>query len=289
MKAVAVLLVLLLSSAAAAGDTVGRIRERHRLVVAHRESSIPFSYLDARGKPVGYAIDICMKVADAIRRELRLPTLDIDYLPVTPETRMAAIIEGRADLECGSTTNTAERRRDVDFSIPYFVAAARVLVRTDSGIRNWTDLRGRRVVTTKGTTNARTLADRDKVRSLNISLVEGKDHAEGFAMVERNEADAFAMDDILLYGLRASAKQPADFSIVGDALSVEPYAVMVGKLDPAFKRIVDREIARLMMDGELYAIYDKWFTRPIPPQGINLNMPMSHLLRNVIRYPGDRF
>lgn len=289
MKSLVAALALLLPVAAMADDTLDRIRERQRIVVAHRESSIPFSYLDAQGKPVGYAMDICMKIVNAVKRELKLPQLDIVYLPVTPATRMAAIKEGRADMECGSTTNTLERRSEVSFSIPYFLATARALVRADSGVRNWADLRGRRVATTRGTTNAKTLADRDKVRSLDISLLEVKDHAEGFSMVERREADAFAMDDILLYGLRASAKQPSDFVVIGDALSVEPYAVMVSKQDKGFKQIVDREMARLMMDGEVYAIYDKWFNRPIPPLGINLNMPMSPLLRSVIRYPGDAF
>lgn len=284
-----VLLMQMTCTAAHADSTVERIREQQRIVVAHRESSIPFSYLDDKGKPVGYAIDICMHIVAAVRRELKLPRLDVAYLPVTPATRTAAITQGRADLECGSTTNTAERRRDVAFSIPYFIATARALVRADSGIRNWSGLRGRKVVTTTGTTNAQTLADRDKVRSLNISLMESKDHADGFSMVERREADAFAMDDVLLYGLRATAAKPSDFTVIGDPLSVEPYAVMLNRDDTAFKQIVDREIARLMHDGDIDALYDKWFNRPIPPKGVNMNMPMSPLLRTVIRYPGDKF
>ena len=289
MRFLPILLALLLPAAALADTTLDRIRERQRIVVAHRESSIPFSYLDPQGKPVGYAMDICMKIADAVKRHLKLTQLDIATVPVTPASRIATIVEGRADMECGSTTNTEERRREVAFSIPYFIAAARAVVRTDTGIGNWAGLRGRKVVTTRGTTNAKTLADRDKVRSLDVTLMESWDHAEGFSMVERGEADAFAMDDILLYGLRASAKKPSDFAIIGDPLSVEPYAVMVSKHDRAFKQIVDREIARLMMDGEIHAIYDKWFNNPIPPHGINLKMPMSHLLRSVIRYPGDGF
>jgi glutamate/aspartate transport system substrate-binding protein len=219
---------------------------------------------------------------------MKLPALNVEFLPVTPANRIAAINEGKADLECGSTTNTRERRKQVDFSIAYFIASARMVVRADSGIRNWSDLRNRKIVTTKGTTNAQTLVDRDKVRSLNITLMESRDHAEAFSMVERGQADAFAMDDVLLYALRASSRNPTDFLVAGDSLSTEPYAIMLGKDDPEFKRIVDREVARVMNDGEIYALYDRWFKQPIPPHGINMNMPMGYLLRASIRYPSDK-
>lgn len=286
-KALAVL-ALCSPLAAEAADTLASIRERRAIIVAHRESSMPFSYLGENKRPIGYAIDICMRVVEAVKRELKLPQLEVQYLSVTPANRIAAITEGKADLECGSTTNTRDRRRLVDFSIPYFVASARMAVRTDSGIRNWPDLRDKKIVTTKGTTNAQTLIDRDKIRSLNIALVQSNDHAEAFSMVERREADAFAMDDVLLYSLRASAKRPDDFIVLGDSLSTEPYAIMLGKNDPAFKRIVDMEVARIMNQGEIYALYDKWFKRPIPPNGINMNMPMGQLLRSVVRFPGDK-
>src|SRR6478672_921702 len=240
-----------------ADDTLSRIRDSRTIVIAHRESSMPFSYLDDQKQPVGYAMDLCMKVVEAIKRELKLSTLEVRYLPVTPSNRMQMIAEGKADLECGSTTNTAERRKLVAFTVPHFIASARMVVRTDAGIRNWADLRDKKIVMTKGTTNAKTLVDRDKVRSLNIALLESKDHREGFTMVEQRKADAFAMDDVLLYGLRAAAAKPDDFMVVGDSLSTEPYAIMLRKDDPAFKAVVDREVARVMNDNEIHALYDK--------------------------------
>lgn len=282
------LLATTLPPVAEAADTLQRIGARKSIVIAHREASIPFSYLDKDGKPIGYAIDICMKVVEAIKRDLQLPQLEVKFLPVTPSTRIAAIAEGKADMECGSTTNTRSRREQVAFSIAYFIASAKMVVRADAGIRNWADLRGKKIVTTKGTTNARTLEERDKVRSLQLTLLESMDHAEAFSMVESRRADAFAMDDVLLYGFVASAKNPADFRVVGDALSAEPYAIMMRKDDEAFKAAVNKEVARLMISGEIHALYERWFSRPIPPHGINMNMRMSHLLRSTIQYPSDK-
>lgn len=278
----------LVMAAAHAGDTLSRIRDTQTITIAHREASLPFSYLDANKKPIGYAIDLCLKIADAVRRELKLGQLNIQYLPVTPTTRIPAIIEGKADLECGSTTNNAERRKQVAFTIPHFVAAARMLVRTDSGIKNWSDLRDKRVVTTKGTTTVKLLTDRDKVRALGLKLVEGRDHAESFGMVEKGQAQAFPMDDVLLFGLRANASNPNDFVVVGDALSTEPYAIMLRKDDATFKALVDREMGRVINEGDVYKLYDKWFRNPIPPKGLNMNMPVGHLLRDTFRFPTDK-
>ncbi|GIZ52879.1 amino acid ABC transporter substrate-binding protein [Noviherbaspirillum aridicola] len=273
---------------AQAADTLDKIRASRAITIAHREASLPFSYFDDNRKPIGYAVELCQKIAEAVRRELKLPQLEIRYLPVTPSTRIEAIATGKADLECGSTTNNAERRKQVAFTIPHFVAAARMVVRTDSGIRNWSDLRGKRVVTTKGTTTVKLLNERDKVRALNLQLVEGADHNNSFAMVEKGEAAAFPMDDVLLFGLRAAAANPQDFSVIGDPLSAEPYAIMLPKDDPAFKAVVDREMSRLINDGEIYKLYDKWFTSPIPPRGQNMNMRMGHLLRDTFRFPTDK-
>jgi ABC-type amino acid transport substrate-binding protein len=269
-------------------DTLAKIRDSQSITIGHREASLPFSYLGANKKPIGYAVDLCLKIVDAIKRELKLPHLNVNYLMVTPSNRIPAIVEGRADLECGSTTNNAERRQQVAFTIPHFVAAARMVVRSDSGIRNWTDLRNKRVVTTKGTTTVKLLNDRDAVRSLGLNLVEGQDHDQSFDIVATNRAEAFPMDDVLLYGLRASVDKPQDFAIVGDALSAEPYAIMLRKDDPQFKSVVDREMARLIHEGEIYKLYDKWFRAPIPPKGVNMNMPMGHLLRDIFRFPTDK-
>jgi ABC-type amino acid transport substrate-binding protein len=269
-------------------DTLGKIRQTHTITIAHRDASVPFSYVDDDKKPVGYAVDLCLKIADAVRRELKLPQLNVEYLPVTSSNRIPAIVDGKADLECGSTTNNAERRKQVAFTIPHFVATVRMAVRTDSGISNWSDLRNKRVVTTKGTTTVKLLTERDKVRALDLKLIEGSDHAESFSKVEKGEAEAFPMDDVLLYGLRANAKDPSRFIVVGDPMSTEPYAIMLRKDDASFKALVDREMGRIIHDGELIKLYDKWFRKPIPPKNVNMNMPMSYLLRDIMRFPTDK-
>lgn len=271
-----------------AADTLSHIRETQTITIAHREASVPFSYLTESKTPLGYSVDICLKLVDAIKKELKLPQLKVNYLLVTTSNRIPAIVEGKADMECGSTTNNAERRKQVSFTIPHFFATTRMIVRTDSGIRNWLDLRDKKVVTTKSTTTVKLLADRDKASNLNLRLLEGNDHAESFGMIEKFQADAFPMDDVLLYGFKANAKDPEKYAIVGDPLSTEPYAIMLRKDDPAFKELLDREMARLMNDGEITRLYDKWFRKPIPPKGANLNMPMGFLLRDNLRFPTDK-
>ncbi|MET3120205.1 ABC-type amino acid transport substrate-binding protein [Undibacterium sp. GrIS 1.8] len=271
-----------------AADTLTHIKDTQTITIAHREASSPFSYLSENKKPIGYSIDICLRIVDAIKKELKLPQLKVNYLLVTGSTRIPSIVEGKADLECGSTTNNAERRKQVAYTIPHFFATSRMLVRADSGINNWTDLKEKTVVTTKGTTSVKLLGDRDKVRSLGLKLVEANDHNNSFAMVESGQAAAFPMDDVLLYGLRANSKDPSKFVIVGDGLSTEPYAIMLRKDDPAFKAFVDREIANLMADGDINKLYTKWFQQPVPPKSTNLNMPMGFLLRDTIRFPSDK-
>ncbi|WP_428717687.1 amino acid ABC transporter substrate-binding protein [Undibacterium curvum] len=271
----------------AAANTMSHIKETQTITIAHRESSVPFSFIND-GKPVGYSVDLCMKIVDAIKKELKLPQLKVNTLLVNTSTRIPAIAEGKADLECGSTTNNAERRKQVAFTIPHFFATTRMVVRSDSGIKNWTDLKDKKVVTTKGTTTVKLLNDRDKARNLNVRLLEGADHAESFNMVENFQADAFAMDDVLLFGLRAKAKDPEKFSVVGEALSTEPYAIMFRKDDPAFKEFVDKEVSKLMNEGEVTRLYEKWFKKPIPPKATTLAMPMGFLLRDTIRFPTDK-
>lgn len=287
MRCALALCCTLVSSTSAAADTLSRIRESHAVTIAYREASFPFSYLNENKKPIGYSMDICLSLIDALKRELKLPQLTVKYLLVTSSTRIPAIAEGKADLECGSTTNTAERRTQVSFTIPHFFTTVRMLVRTDSGIKNWLDLKDKKVVTTKGTTTVKLLTDRDKVRALGLKLIEGNDHNESFKMVENFQVDAFPMDDVLLYGLRANAADPAKFSIIGDPLSTEPYGIMLAREDPNFKALVDKEIARLMIDGEIGKLYEKWFNRPVPPKNANLTMPMSRLLRENIRFPSE--
>ncbi len=276
------------ATATLSADTFSRIRETQSITIAHREASVPFSYLSANKQAIGYSVDICQKLAEAIKRELKLPQLKVNYLLVTPSSRVAAVKEGKADLECGSTTNNAARREQVAFTIPYFFASTRMVVLADSGINNWQDLKKKTVVTTKGTTSVRLLADRSKSSGLELKLIEGNDHHLSFAMVNNATADAFPMDDVLLFGLRATSGDPSRFTIVGDALSTEPYAIFMRKGDPNFKRFIDLEIARMMNDGEITRLYDKWFRSAIPPDGINLNMAMGLLLRDNIRFPSDK-
>lgn len=291
-RACSVALLLLtgsISGLAGAADTLSRIRETQTLTIAHRESSVPFSYIPEGSKqPTGYSVDICLKIADAIKKELRLPNLKLNYLPVSSNNRIQAIMDGKADIECGSTTNNAERRKQVSFTIPHFFSTTRMIVRADSGIKNWTDLKDKKVVTTRGSTTVKLLTERDRVRSLNVRVLEGNDHAESFGMVEKFQADAFAMDDVLLFGFRATAKDPEKYVVVGEPLSMEPYSMMIHKDDKAFKDLVDREISRLMTDGEISKLYDKWFKKPVPPKNTVLNMPMNYLLRDTIRFPTDK-
>jgi ABC-type amino acid transport substrate-binding protein len=281
-------LAAMLAAAPVLAETLSKIRETQTIVLAYRGSP-PFSYLNENKKVTGYSIELCLKIVEAIKRELKMPQLAVAFLPVDLSSRFSAIIDGRADMECSSTTNTEERRAKVTFAIPHFFASVRMLVRSGSGIRSWPDLRDRKVVITKGTTTINLLNERSNARALNVGIVEGSDDMASFAMVEQGKADAFPMDDALLYGLKALSRDPDLFAVVGDPLSVEPYAIMLRKDDPAFKKLVDKEIARIMESREIYSIYNYWFMNRSGPGGANMNMPMGNLLRESLKYPGDRF
>ncbi|WP_061538561.1 amino acid ABC transporter substrate-binding protein [Collimonas fungivorans] len=269
-------------------DTLEKIRDDQTIIIGYRENLSPFSYLDEGKKPIGYAIDLCSKIVEAVRHELKLTQLKVNYIPVTSSNRIPLMIDGKMDLECGATTNNAERRKQIAFTVPHFFASVRMVVKANSGIKNWENLRDKRVVTTTGTTTVKLLTDRDKVRALNLKLIEGKDVPDSFNKVESGEADAFPMDDVLLFTLRAGAKDPGSFNIVGSPLSAEPYAIMMRKDDAPFKALVDREMARIIYSGEMVKLYDKWFKYPIPPKGSVLNMPMSYLLSDSLRFPTDK-
>lgn len=275
----------LLASAHAA--TFDRIRQAGKIVIAHREASIPFSYYDDNKVPVGYAIDLCLLLTKAIKKELKLPDLRVEYMAITPATRIQAISEGKADLECGSTTNNAERRKSIAYTIPHFISSARFLVRSNAQVTNLEDLGGKTVVSTKGTTNIKTLQRLNEELVLRMKLVEAADHAQAFQMVSDGKADAFAMDDVLLYGLRANSGHPQDFKVTGKPMTIEPYAIMLQKNDPEFKKFIDKEMARIMTSREIYPIYKKWFESPIPPKGINMELEMPYLLRDYFRFPSD--
>ena len=264
-----------------------RIRASGRIVLAHRESSVPFSYYDANKKPVGYALDLCKDVAEAVRKHLGLKTLDIVYLPITTANRIDTIVSGKADLECGSTTNNAERRQKVAFTIPHYITGSRYAVRADSQITELSQFEHHVLVSTAGSTPFKSIDSANKDRLLGIDVRPVKDNAEAMKMLADGTADGFAMDDVQLYGLIAESPMPAKFKVVGKFLTIEPLAIMMSKDDAAFKKVVDEEMRHVIRSGEAEKIYDHWFMAPIPPKNVAMNLPMSYLLRDSWKYPSD--
>jgi ABC-type amino acid transport substrate-binding protein len=281
----------LLLSTVNAGPVLERIRATGEVTLAHRESSIPFSYVDKEGKPMGYAIDLCRKLVESVARQLALPKLSTRYLMVTPANRLTVIEEGKADLECGSTTNNAERRQKVAFTVPHYITGARYLVRADasidSRIDSLSDFRGRKLVSTKGTTPLKTVTRFNNENLLGIQVLEVPDHAQAVEMVENGEADGFAMDDVLLYGLASGRPDPRKLKVVGKFLTIEALSIVLSKNDAELKRIVDDEMKRLIVSREAHALYERWFMQPIPPNKHPLNLPMNYLLKDFWKYPTD--
>ena len=266
--------------------TLKKIKETGTITLGHRDSSVPFSYLDDRQQPVGYAMDICYKVVDAVKRELKLDKLEVKLNPVTSATRIPLMANGTIDLECGSTTNNAERQKQVAFTNTHFLTASRFVAKKASNLTKIDDLKGKTVVSTAGTTNIKQLNEANTERKLNINIVPAKDHAEAFLMVETDRAVAFVMDDILLASLVAGSKEPGAYVIPEDAFSKpEPYAIMLRKDDPAFKKVVDGAVADFFKSPEGPKTYDKWFMQPIPPKGLTLNVPMSAAMKKVFQNP----
>jgi glutamate/aspartate transport system substrate-binding protein len=264
-----------------------KIRDTGLITVGHRLTSIPFSYLDAKLRPVGYSMDLCQRVVEAIRTRLDLRDLEVKMVTVTSATRMPLVANGSVDLECGVTTNTVERQKSQAFSVTTFVAASRLLSKKENEIRTVEDLRGKVVASTIATTSIRYLNNANEARKLDMRIVAGQDDTDAFQMVLNDRAVAFAMDDVLLRSLQANASNPGDFSISEDALSVEPYGIGLPKDDPVFKQLVDGVLVDLYRSGEIHAIYRKWFQLPIPPKGINLQLPMSEALKRAIAQPTD--
>jgi ABC-type amino acid transport substrate-binding protein len=279
----------LCSSAQGQGKSgLERIKSEGRIVLAHRESSVPFSYVPQAGQPpVGYALDICVKLAKALQSQLKLKKLDIEYLQVTPANRLTVLENGTADMECGSTTNNAERRKKVAFTIPHFIAGARMLVLADSRIESLEDAAGKRVVSTTGTTPLTALRRLADERTMKMQILEAADHQQAFTMVEQGTADGFVMDDVLLYGLSISRNSGKAYKVVGKFITIEPLAIALPKNDPELKRMVDDEMRRLIISGEAGKLYDKWFMQPIPPHGRTLHLTPSYLLRDFWKYPTD--
>ena len=268
--------------------TLDKIKESGTIVVGHRDSSIPFSYIaDDPKQPIGYAHDLEMKVVEAVKEKLNMPDLKIRYNLITSQTRIPLVQNGTVDFECGSTTNNEERQKQVAFSNGFFEIGTRLLTKKDSGIQGFDDLKGKTLVTTAGTTSERYIREYNDKNKMNINIISAKDHGEGFLMLENGRADAFMMDDVLLAGEKAKAKNPDDWVIVGEPQSFEIYGCMMRKDDPEFKAVVDEALVNVFKSGEINSIYDKWFTNPIPPKNVNLNFEMSDNLKALIADPHD--
>jgi glutamate/aspartate transport system substrate-binding protein len=280
----------LMSAAALAqpAPTLDKVKASGAITVAYRESSIPFSYLDDKGAPTGFGWEICGRIVDEVKKATGRADLKVETQAVTSANRIPLLQNGTIDIECGSTTNNSDRQKQVAFAINYFYTGTRFLVKTGTPVKSLDDLKGKTVVSTTGTTNYKIIRNLSEEKKLDIDLLGAKDHAESTLMVQSGRAVAFAMDDILLYGLKASALNPAELAVVGEAIQVEPYAIMLRRDDPAFKKLVDGTISGLIKSGEFATLYKKWFQSPIPPKGINLNAPMSQELQDNLKNLSDK-
>jgi glutamate/aspartate transport system substrate-binding protein len=268
--------------------TLKNIKESGAITLGYRESSIPFSYLDDDQKPIGFAMDICYKIVEALKKELKLDKLEVKLNPVTPSTRIPLMANGTIDLECGSTTNNAERQKQVSFTNTHFLTASRFVSKKFSNLNSIDDLKGKSVVSTSGSTNIKQLTEANAARNMGVNIIAAKDHGEAFLMVETDRAAAFVMDDILLASFIAGSKEPDAYVISKEAFSKpEPYGIVMRKDDPAFKKVVDGATAALYESGEGQKLYDKWFMQKIPPKGLNLNAPISAELKHEFAKPTD--
>ena len=265
--------------------TLKKIKDSGVIVVGHRDASIPFSYYDEKQQPIGYAMDICARIVDAVKTELKMPKLDVKYQLVTSANRIPLMANGTVDLECGSTTNNAERQKQVSFTNTHFLTANRWVSKKASNIKSLEDLKGKTIASTSGTTNIKQVTEANASKNLGMNIIPANGHAEAFQMVETGRAVAFVMDDILLYSLVAGSKAPADYAIGNEAYTIEPYGIMLRKDDPAFQKIADNATAQLYTSGAVMPIYEKWFLKSIPPKNINLNVPVSAPLKNEFSKP----
>jgi len=264
-----------------------RVKDSGEITLGYRESSVPFSYLDDKQQPVGYSIDLCLRVVDAVKNELKLPALRVKYNPVTSATRIPLIANGTIDIECGSTVNNIERQQQVAFSDTTFIVSTKFIAKKASAVRTLADLKGKTVVCTAGTNTLARVNGLNAKHGLGMTILTGKDHAESLLMVDTGRAVAFFEDDILLTGLAANSRNPADYAIGTEAFSIDPYALMLPRGDPAFKKVVDRALVDLYKRGDIRTIYDKWFQKPIPPKGTTLNFPLSPALKKAFEQPTD--
>ena len=280
--------VLLTATGAQAADTLAKVAASNKITMAYRESSVPFSYLDGPGKPIGFSVELSNAIVAEVKKKLNKPNLEVAWMSVTSQNRIPLLSNGTVDVECGSTTNNTARAKDVAFAINHFYTGTRLLTKKSSKIKDYADLAKKTVASTTGTTNALVMRKYNTEKNLGMDIVLGKDHADSFLLVESDRAVAFAMDDILLFGLIATSKAPADYEVVGESLQVEPYACMLPKDDPAFKKVVDDTFSAMMKSGEFEKLYTKWFMQPIPPKGVPLNLPMSEQLKENLKAQSDK-
>jgi glutamate/aspartate transport system substrate-binding protein len=270
------------------GGTLKKIKDSNTISLGHRESSIPFSYYDNQQHVVGYSHELMLKAVDAVKQQLNLPNLQIKLTPVTSQNRIPLIQNGTIDIECGSTTNNLERQKQVAFSNTIFVIGTRLLTKKDSGVNDFPDLKGKNVVTTAGTTSERLIRKMNEEKQMGMNIISAKDHGDSFLALESGRAVAFMMDDALLAGEMAKARKPSEWHIVGTPQSREAYGCMLRKDDPQFKKVIDDAIAKAMTSGEAEKLYKKWFESPIPPKGLNLNLPLSDDMKKLFKNPNDK-
>lgn len=264
-----------------------KIADTHTMTIGIRQDLLPFSYYDNNQKVVGYSADLCKHVIAAVQSKLGLKTLDVRQMAVTSATRIPLLSNGTIDMECGATTNNAERAKQIAFSYTHFVTSNTFVSKKKNNYANLDDLKGQTVVSVAGTSNIKELQELNGKRGLNIKVIPVKDHAEAFLMVQTDRAAAFVMDDVILAGFVSNAKAPSDYVISHESLSVQPYGFMVRRGDPAFKKVVDDALASVFKSSEMSTIYARWFQSPIPPKGSNLNMPMSESLKRILIHPTD--
>ncbi|MBL0949860.1 MAG: transporter substrate-binding domain-containing protein [Pseudomonas sp.] len=287
LAASSMMLMFAAAGVSAQEGTLAKIAELGEISVGHRDGAVPFSYYDDQQHPVGYAMDLCAKVVEAIKLKLDEPDLKVSYLPVTGATRMPLLANGTIDMECGTTTNNAERQRQVSFSNTYFVAGVRILSKKNAPVETMADAKGKTVVTLAGTTSVKVISEINAAQNLGLNVLSVKDLAEGMLTLQTERAVALIFDDVSIAGAAATSKNPDDFIMSAEPLSVEPYGIMLRRGDDAFKELVNATLDELYATGEINAIYDKWFVQPIPPRGINMNFPMSSQLKKVIAQPTD--
>jgi len=282
--ALAVLACAFLAGPALAQEgTLDKIKKTGTITVGHRDASIPFSYYDDKQQVVGYAMDICAAIVDAVKKQV--PNLKVNYQLVTSANRIPLMANGTIDLECGSTTNNNERQQQVSFTNTHFIPANRWASKKSSNLKSLNDLKGKTIVSTAGTSNLKLITQINADKNLGMNIISANGHPEAFQMVETGRAVAFVMDDILLASLIANSRNPGEFELSKEFLSLEPYGIMLRKDDPTFQKICDDATADLYKSGRINAIYEKWFQKPIPPKGVNLNVPQSEQLKKIFANP----